>query len=505
MPPTIEIHPAIGFCRLGDSDEFHFGPDPFEAPPSNYRDSTHKLKKQAVRFRVFQCSRNADGSLASSTEIVLAPGLKIEWSVALANRKASAKTLEPGLPPFRNPNTSDRSLLVIQPTAQQISGATQAPLDFDNCVFLGKRLRNSAGTNVSIGAIRTDDQGRLIVTGGRGDAGSSMETPLKHFADNDDWWDDTADGSVSATVTLADGSVHIPDPAWVIVGPPDFAPPIENIVTLYDIAYQATFGNVPTHPSFRDDVMPILERFVGLQWVNNNFRLLFGPGSPNDFASKWDQFGDPAQMQTERAAFFAQLRDPSGAPQPQDPTLPPLNDETDTDKIQMLTETQYKILRFWANGTFQKGPGTPVPASPPTPDTLTRAILDATAGAAFFPGIESNRIMRDPAHYSGPFRIQADPAKPGHLLPGQLTMDNAIPWQADFSACRQQGSLGWWPAQRPDDVRTDPNSPATVAWNRHAEGAGGMVQKWQSLGIVQAAKDTAGNTVFIELERTLLL
>jgi hypothetical protein len=29
----------------------------------------------------------------------------------------------------------------------------------------------------------------------------------------------------------------VADSAWVIVAPPDFAPPIENVITLYDVVY----------------------------------------------------------------------------------------------------------------------------------------------------------------------------------------------------------------------------------------------------------------------------
>jgi hypothetical protein len=511
MSTTYEIHPAIGICRVGDSDEFHFGPDPFEAPPTTFRDSTpdSKLKKQAVRFRVFKCDRNADGSLAAFSEIAAGGGVTIEWTVDLANRKAAADPLEAGLPTPRNHTQANRALLSITPAAKPISGISAGPLDFDDCVFLGHRLKNAAGQNVTLGAIRTDDRGRLIVTGGRGDAGSVVNPPkLQTFADNDNWWDDTSDGTVRATVTLADGTVvkPDPDPAWVLTGPPDFAPAIANIVSLYDIAYQAAVDNrwrsIPAIPSYRDDIQPILKRFVDLQWVNKTFRGLFGAGGPHDFAADWAAFGDPAQKQAERQDFFSKLRDPGGAPPPQAPELPPLNDETDNGGIQMLTPVQYRILKLWAAGTFQGGM-TPAPAAPPGPDTLTRVLLDATAGAAFYPGIESNRIMRDRSHYAGPFRIQADPARPGHLVPGDVTKGNAIPWQSDFSACRQQGALGWWPAQRPDDVRTDPNSAVTVPWSRKSDGYAKMWQNWKKLGVVQAAKDAAGNTVYIEIERTL--
>jgi hypothetical protein len=44
---------------------------------------------------------------------------------------------------------------------------------------------------------------------------------------------------VRAVVLTADGTEQDAVPAWVIVGPPDFAPPIVNFVTLYDVARDA--------------------------------------------------------------------------------------------------------------------------------------------------------------------------------------------------------------------------------------------------------------------------
>lgn len=84
----------------------------------------------------------------------------------------------------------------------------------------------------------TDGTGRLIVLGGHGESQSPAGVPLSHkdedFADNDGWCDDVADGPVRATVRLTGSAAPaVADPAWVIVAPPDFAPTIENVVTLY--------------------------------------------------------------------------------------------------------------------------------------------------------------------------------------------------------------------------------------------------------------------------------
>ena len=65
------------------------------------------------------------------------------------------------------------------------------------------------------------------------------------------------------------------DPAWVIVAPPDFAPAIENVVTLYDVVYNVMAGFDPrlavsdaTKVSFTKDIYPILRRVSHMHWVS---------------------------------------------------------------------------------------------------------------------------------------------------------------------------------------------------------------------------------------------
>jgi hypothetical protein len=91
---NLRIHPAIGVARVGDSDQFFIGP---ESPgvPGNwdsgtskfkpFKDSQGKIIRQAARFRVFQF----DDAGNPLKELTLADGVKIEWRVHVANRKAS--------------------------------------------------------------------------------------------------------------------------------------------------------------------------------------------------------------------------------------------------------------------------------------------------------------------------------------------------------------------------------------------------------------------------------
>ena len=90
MARTFEIHPSIGIARLGTSAQFFLGPEPGVDPPDRYRDNSGALKRQAARFRVFECDRAADGTLTSATEIDASAGATIAWTVHLANRKAAA-------------------------------------------------------------------------------------------------------------------------------------------------------------------------------------------------------------------------------------------------------------------------------------------------------------------------------------------------------------------------------------------------------------------------------
>jgi hypothetical protein len=70
--------------------------------------------------------------------------------------------------------------------------------------------------------------------------------------------------------------------------------------------------------------------------------------------------------------------------------------------------------------------------------------------------------------------------------------------------------LGWWPAQRPDRVFTDPLQVGTptamkewLAKVQGVEGANGLIALYGKLGIVKKEQSATGVTVFIERERAL--
>jgi hypothetical protein len=140
-----------------------------------------------------------------------------------------------------------------------------------------------------------------------------------------------------------------------------------------------------------------------------------------------------------------------------------------------VTELQYRVVKQWYLGKFKDtkpGEGsfeTIKRSGILTPGGLDRSALDRTVGGPFFPGIEVSWLIRNQDIYSAPLRM-----KLGHVVaadfklgafqsvgvaatkptvgPGFLSQQMAQPWHADFHDCARIDKVGWWPAQRPDDV-----------------------------------------------------
>src|SRR5438477_6272318 len=96
MPSTFRIHPAFGIARVGDADGTGFiGPE-LPGVPANWNFETGafekfkvggRIKRQGVRFRVFEFA--SDGSLVGEASPGQGAVAAIEWTVHVANRKAS--------------------------------------------------------------------------------------------------------------------------------------------------------------------------------------------------------------------------------------------------------------------------------------------------------------------------------------------------------------------------------------------------------------------------------
>jgi hypothetical protein len=498
------IHPGIGIARVGNStraDGYFIGPEvPYAMPPpaSGYKDATGALKRQAARFRLF----GYDQSGAVVQELT-ADDAAITWTVHVANKKAAWYNFEKALDipeaiPCARRNAAyplnQRGDLIIDPGPRSVTGRDQdgTTAQFDTGTFCGQA--------VYLGELRTDAQGRLLFLGGRGQSGTPFpHNPLTTYGNNNGWYDDISDGPVTAQVTLQGRDIPV-DPAWVVVAPPNYAPDLISIQTMYSVmvdAYQFWWLPPVTRPSFTQDIYPILRRLGDLAWVNYGFHIQFGWGAPYDFLRP--QY--LAQLSSGHAAYrevrrqiFNLFRNPAAptldvkgwpAMYGDDFVMPSGGPRT----FLALTATEYGYLQQWAAGDFVADwqPATPPPAPgiddlPPAqrPATLDRAALEFCLGGPFHPGCEMTWPMRHVTMYYAPFRIrprESGPPEPdyGHQLtpdiinaengplyangPGDITRWMAVPWQADSASCRAGYEKDYdpylptfWPPRVPNHV-----------------------------------------------------
>ena len=522
------IYPAIGIARVGNSrepgeDGFFIGPEVPDQPALKqgaYKDATGALRRQAARFRIY--GYDADGQVVEEITASKANTV-IEWSVHLANKKAAWYRFEQAmdlldqfddaLPPALRRNVliqgADRAQLVIDPGARSIKGRGASGAKFDTGQFLS--------LPVDLGELRTDAEGRLLVLGGFGVSQSVHGLPPMDFANNDGWHDDVSDGPVDATVTIHGKAIPV-EGAWVVVAPPNYAPAIKTVRTMYDLIHsQMVAWNMlpaPKKVSFQRHIRPIFERLTGLQWVNQGFASFFGAGTPFDARDLLLRLADKSKGNREyRRRIYAQFRSPLPAASATGPQLgkhlwPPFyGDALDSmtqpsaqtpdpslsvsKGLASLSDLQLSHLQAWAEGEFVND--LDLHAEPVTsldqlsladqPDALTEAALDYCLADAFHPGCELTWPMRIQSLYSGPFRIRRRPAHqpeidcgdvltPAKALsalgplsgsgPGDLTRWMAVPWQTDTASClsgyeffHTSDSLPtFWPARVPNQVLT---------------------------------------------------
>jgi L-lysine 6-oxidase len=319
MTKRYKIHPSIGIARVGTSGEFYIGPEIpgtfAHAEDGHYRDATKRLRRQAARFWVFEYDDQQPNVaphpiFAGEDEVQ-----RIEWTVHLANKKAIWFQFDEihgitgdesqGIPyppgwPLRNQNwippsqpEERRRRLIINPGPRTLADRNQRieiekgnSSGFDE-TWPGPLVGGKEIT--SLGTMTTDDKGRLVVAGGFGTSGAAEQDAippdgrLASFVNNDKWFDDVSDGPVTARVIFSDGTSQEVTPSWLIVGPPDYAPPIENIVTVYDCLYDLALRElgldpaifdpatnqfqVAYAPSFTHEIYTILRRAFEYRWV----------------------------------------------------------------------------------------------------------------------------------------------------------------------------------------------------------------------------------------------
>jgi L-Lysine epsilon oxidase N-terminal/L-lysine epsilon oxidase C-terminal domain len=499
-----KVHPAIGIARVGGSEDGFVGPEvPGEVRtppgPNGYKDKKGRLLRQIARFRLYAYDKS--GHVLGE---VTADDAEVTWNVHVSNTKAAwyqftesmdipdfdgSLGTKPQSVPRRNADVTGaaRAQLAIEPGPRSISGRGKK-VALDGGKFYKKK--------VSLGELRTDDAGRLLFYGGRGISASKDGKPADTFANNDGWHDDVSDGPVSALVRIGKKDVPVVH-GWIVVAPPDYAPAVIAVTTMYDVIRDACVpldpSLRPAKPSFQTDIGPLFDRLAQNQWVNAGFGELWGSGGVDDLSSIMSTLASTAEFARPlREKFFAQFRDPAFDVIEYDAIPPVYGDSVniparDPREWYAVTRLQYEMLRQWAAGDFIPGWSTAAP--PPfheiplaeQPSTLDRAALDYTIGGPFHPGCEMTWPMRQTIMYAAPFRLKLrhGPPKdygpeldsaialaPGGPLdgsgPGDVSRWMAVPWQTDTSSCLY-AYTGWqegvflptfWPVRVPNNVLT---------------------------------------------------
>lgn len=491
---TLQIHPAIGLARVGDSTtSYYVGPtianglptEPSGGPVTDFRDDTGALRRQAARFGVW--TPGDDGvpiRLSIGTAVGGRTVTDITWTVHVANKKASFYVFqelvgEQGYPPgtpLRNAAVTDpaaRQALVIDPGPRTVSSsAPQASFSADPTITYPQSFPPPLQPQsiTTLGELVREASGDLLVLGGYGRSGTTGPVQLSGYANNDGWFDDTSDGPVSATVTWSDGTTEDAVTAWVLCTPPAFAPQLPNQVTLADVLedlfvrtspgyrpdlYADGSFNADYAPSFPDEIRPILDRALPLSFVAT---LAIGEAQGdqvNTYTSQVQQaphdFSRLRAASVSQAAFVLSILRPPDQPnlpfQPQTvtPAMPfqcgdnPVTNTT-VSKFLTITPTQFFFIQQWAAGKATDAPARVAPG-------LDAAVLANAVGGPFCPGIEATWVMRNPALYAAPWRVLVQPSPTGTSFhptvgdgsqPGDLTQRMAIPWQADFQQCSTQ-------------------------------------------------------------------
>lgn len=365
---TVKVFPTIGVARLGNIPEFFVGPEipgVRTPPPGGYKDAHCRVKRQAARFRLFAFDENGNLIIENGKpkEITAADGA-ITWTVELANKKSSWKKFS-GLSanqPLRNAAVANRASLEITPGARSLNGPNQAA-GFNTGTFLGKQ--------VPLGEMRTGGDGRLLVVGGFGGSGSVPSgEAITTYANNDNWHYDVSDGPVTASVTITingNPTTFQAVPGWVLCSPPDFAPPIDSVTTLYDVLLQVAIDknliSVPATPSFSHDIYPILQRVLDIRRVNQQ-----AASGHFSFVGAFP----PGGTQAGRQSILSRLRDPNNPNGPAVASMPQIYDDSN-GTLQTVTKLQYSTMQKWAGveGTDWTNDWTGSPPPPPVDITPT--------------------------------------------------------------------------------------------------------------------------------------
>lgn len=311
------IYPSIGIARLGNGkaqkEDVVFSPEvPWENlydTDQNYYTEDGALKKQAQRFYIYRCDDRG-----VPIEKIDPNDFNIEWSAEVANKKPfwydfnnsldlSIQTNNQNLSPnffneriapgistsYRNPNVLDEGLrapggsnyrkeLVNRPgkisvdsdnQRSHIRGMFPFPMEKGKKSLIAAKLHTEAQI-VNLGTLEYDE-GTLIFYGGDGVSAALNPSDLNtDFADNSNWYDDICDGRITAKITSkTTGEVYelndAESAAWVASAPPDYAPQIQPISTMFDLITGTANEYFQPELSL---IFPLFYRLYRMQWVN---------------------------------------------------------------------------------------------------------------------------------------------------------------------------------------------------------------------------------------------
>ena len=517
MATRYQIHPSIGVARVGNSPwSFFLAPETLGGLPlecdnlgnpivvngqpkvvERFKDAEGCVRRQGAQFKILAYDdANPD---APGREVTLADEeiVSIEWTVHLANKKAAwyrSSELSGDLMlgeqnsyqnrhvAWRNPGMQgdeERQSLIVDPGPRTVNQPDQQasfrhdniPKDYSHGSFPSSSL--TPYPIDSLGTMMMDSSGRLVVLGGFGNA--CGQDVIATFTGENGWYDDISDGPVYCQLQIKGRPDPIQLTAWVIVGPPKFAPELRNISTLSDVMYDVGvrfMGLVPElydarrwpggwnpdyQANYERDIRPIIERPADYIWVANVPSMVaFSPpkfdtrdASPANRVNRQNYFSYFRQPgENELGAQHEVLMSPNGIPMmPHNAGSNPVTNHN-IDKFMSLSLTQYMLLKQWAAGKFAVAP---VASGPPGVHPLDQASAGNCVGHPMSPGIEVSWNTRNPAIYQTSYRLkhrfdeayyQDHGLSPSHdecegdgCEPGDLTKRMSPPWQADFYQC----------------------------------------------------------------------
>ncbi|KAF9803150.1 hypothetical protein IEO21_09749 [Rhodonia placenta] len=530
----IEIYPPIGIARVGDSGfdlvtgvtrgepQYFFPPEvpghdqfpPGDLVNSAFRDSSQRIKRQAVVFHVYAFNKNNE----ILGEVHPGSGVTITWTVHVVNSKPSFFKFRGicailGAHPHSELNLIQESIgrhlqsyetpmcsltLIVDPG--QLSITVEATGKMKNSWFpiTGSFYGSQATpTLVSLGQISTDDKGRLIFVAGAGYSRCVSEPKQPHFQpdiisefDSIDWVDDVCDGWVNAAVTYTSMtrtgvkmvSVQARK-ATVMSAPPKFAWGVHAPTTLYDIIediyVEAKGWKAPSTVQFYEHIWPALGGTYELSWVNQQAFQGHGPAGMGNFIPlEGDLASKDASHDKLRREVFKRLRKPQYEDPAQASTMymPRLSGD-DGDAIEpgqvipstgvpikrfsALTGLQYSRFEKWAAGTFSADPPRwkdyesieKVPLQL-QPLALTLAALEHSTGDPLYPGLETYWIAKDPAIYlSDALFSQSTDIPPFRIDHAKIKPgDLSRGLSLPWQSDFSLCETHWWPSGRPDDV-----------------------------------------------------